>query len=100
MDNKLNTNKVLFNKLNDYFKDNIRISLINDEILIIITKEDLFYCIDIKNENIRSFIINDDNSVDLMIIEDFIMLLWVLSLCSTPFLNLLNIFYMYIICLF
>ncbi len=25
------------------------------------------------------------------------MLLWVLALCSTPFLNLLNIFYMYIV---
>ncbi len=48
METKLNSNKVLFNKLNDYFKDNIRISLINREILIIITKEDLFYCIDIK----------------------------------------------------
>ena len=53
METKLNTNKVLFNKLNDYFKDKIRISLINDGILIIITKEDLFYCIDIDNENIQ-----------------------------------------------
>ncbi len=50
----MGTNKVLFNKLNDYFKDNIRISLINREILIIITK-DLFYRIDITNENIPSF---------------------------------------------
>jgi hypothetical protein len=63
METKLNTNRVLINKLNDYFKDNIRISLIFDIILIIITKEDLFYCIDIMNENIPSFIINDDNSV-------------------------------------
>jgi hypothetical protein len=71
METKLNTNKVLFNKLNDYFKHNIRISLKYREILIIITKEDKFYCIDIKNENIPSFIINDVNSViDSMIIKD------------------------------
>jgi hypothetical protein len=66
----LNNNKVLFNKLNDYFKDNIRMSLICDPILIIVTKEDLFYCINIENENIPSFIINDDHSVDWMIIQD------------------------------
>jgi hypothetical protein len=70
MDNKLNTYKGLFNKLNDYFKDKIRISLICGGILIIITKEDLFYCIDIYNEKIPSFIINDDNSViEKMIIK-------------------------------
>ncbi len=55
---KLNTNKVLFNKLNDYFKDNIKISLICEEILIIITKKDLFYCIDFESKNVESFIIN------------------------------------------
>ncbi len=60
---KLNTNKVLFNKLNVYFKDNIRMSLICYDILIIVTKEDKFYCIHINNENISSFIINNDNSV-------------------------------------
>jgi hypothetical protein len=71
METKLNTNKVLFNKLNDYFKHNIRISLIYARILIIVTKEDLFYCIDFENENISSFIINNDNSViESMIIKD------------------------------
>jgi hypothetical protein len=75
---ELNSNKLLFNKLSDYFKQNIRISLIickgvffgSDKILIVITKEDLFYCIHINNENIPSFIINDDNSViESMIIK-------------------------------
>jgi hypothetical protein len=71
METKFNSNKVLFNKLNDYFKDNIRISLIHREILIILTKGDLFYCIVINNENIPSFIINDDISViESMIIKD------------------------------
>jgi hypothetical protein len=71
METKLNASKVLFNKLNDYFKDNIRISLINGGILIIITNEHLFYCINIKNENIPSFIINSENSViESMIIKD------------------------------
>ncbi len=32
MDNKLNTNKVLFNKLNDYFKDNTKVSLIYQKV--------------------------------------------------------------------
>jgi hypothetical protein len=36
---KLNVSKVLFNKLNDYFKHNFRISLINGGILIIVTNE-------------------------------------------------------------
>jgi hypothetical protein len=75
MEIKLNTNKVLFNKLNEYFKDNIRMSVINEyyskKILIIVTKEELFYCIDIDDDNIPSFIINDDNSViENMIIQD------------------------------
>jgi hypothetical protein len=56
METKLNTNKVLFDKLNDYFKHNIRISLIYARILIIITKEDLFYCINTRNKNIPSFL--------------------------------------------
>jgi hypothetical protein len=56
---------LLFNKLDDYFKHNIKISLIYGTILIIFTKEDLFYCIDIEN------ILNNDNSViEKMIIKD------------------------------
>jgi hypothetical protein len=39
METKLNTNKVLFNKLNHNFKHNIRIWLINKKLLIIITKK-------------------------------------------------------------
>ncbi len=57
-------------KLNDYFKIIIKISLINKEILIII-KEDLFYCIDIENTNISSFNINNVNLViESMIFRD------------------------------
>jgi translation initiation factor 2 beta subunit (eIF-2beta)/eIF-5 len=71
METKLYTYKLLFNKLNDYFKVKIRISLIFGRILIIITNEDLFYCIDIENENIPSFIINNDNSsIESMIVKD------------------------------
>jgi hypothetical protein len=67
----METNKELFDKLNDHFKDNIRMKLINYETVIIITKEDLFYCIDINNEKIPYFIINDENSViESMIIKD------------------------------
>ncbi len=71
MATNFNFNKVLFNKLNEYFKHNIRMSVMRGEILIVVTKEDLFYCIDIDNENILSFIINDDNKViEDMIIQD------------------------------
>jgi hypothetical protein len=60
---KVNHNQVLFNKLNHYFKDNIKLSIRRFKYLIIATKENMFYCIDIENENIPSFIINDDTSV-------------------------------------
>jgi hypothetical protein len=78
MDTKLSSNKVLFNKLNEYFKNNVKMSLfyrlksfIDKEILIIITKVDLFYCIDIDNKNILSFIIKDDEQViHNMIVKD------------------------------
>jgi hypothetical protein len=66
-------NRVLFNNLNDYFNNNIKLSVIirNAKDLIIVTKEDKFYCIDIEYENIPSFIINNDNSViESMIVED------------------------------
>ncbi len=43
METKLNSNKLVFNKLNDYFKDNVRISLIFREILIIITKKKICF---------------------------------------------------------
>ncbi len=61
METKLNSNKVLFNKLNDYFK-HIKLSIKCYRSLFIVSK-DLFYCINIYNENIPSFIINDNNSV-------------------------------------
>jgi hypothetical protein len=71
METKINANKVLYNKLNNYFKDNIKLSFKMRRNLIIITEEDLFYCIDIYNENIPSFIINNDNSViESMVIKD------------------------------
>ncbi len=63
--------KVLFNKLNHYFKDNIKLSIISSKCLIVVTKEDMFYCIDIENEKISSFIINDGTSViEEMMVSD------------------------------
>jgi hypothetical protein len=42
------------------------------QILIIVTKDDLFYWIDIEDENIPSFIINDDKQViNHMIVKEF-----------------------------
>ncbi len=38
--------------------------------MITITKEDKFYCIDIQNKKIPSFIIKDDSVIELMKIND------------------------------
>jgi hypothetical protein len=62
--------KLLFNKLNEYLKNNIKISLINREMLII-TKDFFIAFINAENKNIPSFNINNDNSViESMIIKD------------------------------
>jgi hypothetical protein len=56
--------KVLFNKLNKYFGDNIRMSLKTpNKIFIITTKEDDFYEINIYDENIPSFVLCDNNQI-------------------------------------
>jgi hypothetical protein len=80
MEKKFYTEKVLWNKLNDYFKENVRLSIKTNDMLIdnkiennlfIITKKDLFYKIDIKNEKILLFIINNDESIiESMIIKE------------------------------
>jgi hypothetical protein len=73
METKSSTIRVLYRKMNDYFKDNIKLSIRSRENLVLLKKKDLFYCIDIKmyNKNIPYFIIKDDNSViESMIIKD------------------------------
>jgi hypothetical protein len=69
--------QILFNKLEEYFKDNIRLSFKKSDKLrdhnniFVVTKNDLFYIIDINDENISSFIINNDNLfMDSMIIKE------------------------------
>lgn len=55
---------VLYRVLNDYFSDNISLSFKTyRNTIFIITKEDLFYNIDIKNKNISSFILKNDRSI-------------------------------------
>jgi alpha-tubulin suppressor-like RCC1 family protein len=56
-------NKVLFNKLNKFFKKQIRYSLKTPNKLFIITEEDIFYEINIYDENFPSFVIYDHDSV-------------------------------------
>jgi alpha-tubulin suppressor-like RCC1 family protein len=55
--------KVLFNKLNTYFYDNIRFLLKTPNKIFIITKNDVFYEINIYDENFPSFVLCDDNQV-------------------------------------
>jgi hypothetical protein len=76
METKLNSNKVLFNKLNDYFKHDIKLSIKAFRYLIIVTKEDLFYCINNDNENLSSSEKRKVNSVYMTISgKSFIQLL-------------------------
>jgi alpha-tubulin suppressor-like RCC1 family protein len=56
-------NKILSNKLKVYFKNNIKISLKTTEKVFIITNNDVFYEIDIYEEEIPQFISTNDNSV-------------------------------------
>jgi alpha-tubulin suppressor-like RCC1 family protein len=64
-------NKVLSNKLKEYFKNNIKLCLKTVNKLFIVTKSDLFYDIDIYDENIPSFILNEDKSIiEGMIVEE------------------------------
>jgi hypothetical protein len=59
-----------FDKTYKHFFKVLSQSLMNYETVFIITK-DLFYCIEIENENIPSFIVNNNNSViETMIIKD------------------------------
>jgi hypothetical protein len=60
----------LFEKLDHYFEDNIRLSVKTftdnqnyDRYILIITKDDLFYRIDLKDDNIPNFILNNDEAV-------------------------------------
>ncbi len=55
--------KVFFNKLNKIFDKQIRYSLKTPNKLFIITEEDIFYEINIYDENFPSFVIYNHNSV-------------------------------------
>jgi hypothetical protein len=55
-----NGDKRVFEKLKDYFRSNIKLSLINRSKLLIITKNDLFYEINIEDSKLSSFILGND----------------------------------------
>jgi serine/threonine protein kinase len=62
--------KVLYNELNQYFYNNIKFSLKIDDKVFILTKSDIFYEINIRNEKLSYFILNDDKQViESMIVE-------------------------------
>jgi alpha-tubulin suppressor-like RCC1 family protein len=61
----------LSHKLKDYFRGNIKVSLINENKIFIITKNDTFYEINIFDKMIASFILSNDNSIlDKMIVKE------------------------------
>ncbi len=63
---------VFFSKLNDYFgENNIKWSLKTKTRIFVVTKSDLFYEIDIFDDKIPSFVLDNDNSViELMIVNE------------------------------
>jgi hypothetical protein len=65
-------NNELSNKLNDYFRDNIKFSLKIQNIykLLIISKKDVFYKINIYNENIHLFDSSNDLIIEKMIVQE------------------------------
>jgi alpha-tubulin suppressor-like RCC1 family protein len=75
-------------KLKDYFKNNIKLALKTENIVFIVTKEDIFYELDIYDENVRLFLSMDDNSI----LEKFI----VKELCYKEIIDLINGEYHYI----
>jgi alpha-tubulin suppressor-like RCC1 family protein len=82
-------NNVLFNKLKDHFReDNIEFSLKTSNRVFIVTKRDLFYEIDIYDDRIPSFVLNNDNSIiDSMLVNE---------LCDKRFIEIIYGFQHYI----
>jgi hypothetical protein len=62
MQNSSFDNNVVSNKLKDYFKNKIKLSLKSREKIFIINKSDVFYEIDIY-ENISKFFESNENSI-------------------------------------
>jgi hypothetical protein len=64
-------NKVLYNKLKEHFNNNMKFSYRSYNYIFIVTKDDLFYRIFARDENISSFILNNDESIlESMIVEE------------------------------
>jgi alpha-tubulin suppressor-like RCC1 family protein len=71
MDKLTFENNYLSIQMKDYFKDNIKLSLKTEAKLFVITKNDLFYEIDIYDEDIQLFLSSVDNSIkEKMIINE------------------------------
>jgi tRNA A-37 threonylcarbamoyl transferase component Bud32 len=64
-------NKVIYDKLNEFFGENVKKSLKTTYKLFVITKDDIFYEINIHDERILPFIVNNDISIiDSMIVQE------------------------------
>jgi hypothetical protein len=71
MQNSSPENDMLSNKLKHYFNNDIKLWLKSKDKIFIINKSDVFYQIDIYNENIPKFIVSKENSIiESMIVKD------------------------------
>jgi alpha-tubulin suppressor-like RCC1 family protein len=71
MQNSSHENNMLSNKLKHYFNNDFKLWLKSSDKIFIINKSDVFYQIDIYNENISKFIESNQNSIiESMIAKD------------------------------
>jgi alpha-tubulin suppressor-like RCC1 family protein/tRNA A-37 threonylcarbamoyl transferase component Bud32 len=63
MQNSSHENNMLSNILKDYFNNDIKLWLKSKDKIFIINKSDVFYQIDIYNENISKLIVSNENSI-------------------------------------
>jgi hypothetical protein len=70
LNSSLNSSK-LSKKLKNHFKENIKLCLKNKTNLFIVTKNDIFYEIDIFGHDIQLFVSNDDTSIiEKMVLDE------------------------------
>jgi hypothetical protein len=67
----MSKNNLVCNKLRQYFSENIKLSFVEEFLVIVITKEDLVYIFQRNLENTTFIAFSSDNSIDLKIAEEY-----------------------------
>jgi hypothetical protein len=67
----MSKNNLVCNKLRQYFCENIKLSFVEELLVVVITKEDLVYIFERNLENTTLIAFSSDNSIDLKIAEEY-----------------------------